>query len=98
MSSSTGLAHWTVELECDTLFIIEGCVAKDGGKLKGLGLTGLSKQGVRGGGGRNLSWSLETSIASRLDHTDSDVCGNRFPQEIEIQAVQGEEISRKATE
>lgn len=39
MSSSIGLAHWTVELECDTLFIMEGCVAKDNDKAKELGLT-----------------------------------------------------------
>lgn len=39
MSSSIGHAHWTVELECDTLFIMERCAAVDSDEMKELGLT-----------------------------------------------------------
>lgn len=49
MLSSTGHAHWTVELECDILLIIGECGAKRGSSH----LQNLNPPGV-GGDGRKL--------------------------------------------
>ena len=48
ISSSIGHAHWTVELECDILFIMEGREAKDNYNAKELRLTELKKKKPEG--------------------------------------------------
>jgi hypothetical protein len=68
MSSSIGHAHWTVELECDSLFIMKGQAAKNSDETKELKLT-ESEQTGSWSGGRGLSCRKITIVVSRLDHT-----------------------------